>query len=148
MKKMIAVLMLLTASGVSVAVEDKPLDEFAKTVAAAVFRNDLAAVTNTYLPPSSAWQAEMTKSWNKTRATAESRGITWRNCTVTAVRVQKLETHGKIRVADVLVDCTDGALTFTLFLDECQEVNGKWFLLLVKWREPKLDEGTTPPAAR
>jgi len=145
MKKALLVTLMLMTCGKALAIEDAPLEAFAKTIAHAVFSNDLAAVTNSFLPPNQGWRDETLKSWQKTRETGDARGIQWNLCIVTALRIQKLTTHGKLRVADVFLDCTDGMRTFTLFLDECQERDGKWLLFCVKWREPKPDEGTTTP---
>ena len=146
MKKAIAIVIVLTMAGFSTAAEDKSLDDFARTIATAVFSNDLSAVTNAYLPPNAAWQADAIKSWNVTRAKAENRGVNWKNCTVTDIEVLKLEARKTLRVADVLVNCTDGALKFTLFLDECQERDGRWYLCYMRWRDAKKGGVTTTPS--
>jgi hypothetical protein len=145
MRTTLGILMLLAVTGPAMGAGDDALESFARRMAVAVFSNDFASVARTALPPNAGWIAETSNSWNRTRATAEARGVDWTNCVVTDLRIQKLETHGSTRAADVLVNCTDGTLVFTLFLDECQERKGKWYLCVLRWREPKGTGGTTTP---
>lgn len=153
MKKAIAALLLTVAGAVAApAAETSPLEAFGKAIAVALLSNDLVSVTNAYVQPESPFVAEIVKSWRKTREMGDFRLVQWTTSAVSGVRIKKLVQQADRRIADVLVDVSDGKVVFTIFLDECYEVNNRWFLGFVKWRDGRMDDGTTtgrtvPPSA-